>query len=144
MLVQQISVFVENRPGSVHEVTGLLEQRGVDLFAFSIADTTNFGILRLIVADPEQTCATLRDAGFTASIREIVAISIQNRPGGLHAALEPLKDAGVNVEYGYSSVSCDQGQAVLLLGLDDNHRGAQLLQAHGVTVLDLPTLLASR
>lgn len=144
MLVKQISVFVENRPGSVYEVTGLLEQRGVDICALAIADTTNFGILRLIVADPDDTCQALRAAGFTASIREIVAISIENRPGGLHAALTPLKDAEINVEYGYSCVTCDQGRAILLLGLSDNCRGAELLAANGVTVLDLPALLSSR
>lgn len=141
MLVKQISVFVENRPGTIYEVTDKLRQNNVDILAFSIADTENYGILRLIVRQPEETYAALSAAGFTAHLSAITALKLENRVGALNEALLPLREAAISVEYGYSYLACAQDGAIILLSLSDNERGAALLRERGFTVLEADDLI---
>lgn len=141
MLIKQISVFVENRPGSLAEVTQMLADHGIDIHAFCVADTTNFGILRMMVSDPDETFAVLREAQFTVSMTKVVAVRLQDRAGGLHDVLMALRDGGLSVEYAYSFISRSSGFAAVLLCLDDNEKGALLLKDRGFPVLRAEEML---
>lgn len=142
MLIKQISVFVENRPGSLAEVTQMLADHGIDIHAFCVADTTNFGILRMMVSNPHETFAVLREAQFTVSMTDIVAVRMQDRAGGLNDVLNALRDGEANVEYAYSFISRTSGFAAVLLCLDDNAKGARLLKERGFPVLTAEEMLA--
>ena len=96
MYLQQISLFVENKAGRFAEITELLASKGIDIRALSVADTTDYGIVRLIVNDPEKAAAALREAGMAVSLTEVLAIGMEDRPGGLTKALRLLADNGVD------------------------------------------------
>lgn len=122
MKIKQLSVFIENRAGRVSEVTGLLGASGVNIRGFSVADTAEFGILRLVVDDPARAQELLRDGGFTVREDEVICIDLPDTPGALANALRIVADAGVNIEYIYSLVSTfvvlnveDPGGAIALL-----------------------------
>lgn len=102
MLIKQISVFIENMPGKLGEVTQVLGENGIDMSALSLADTTDFGILRLIVNDPDKACQVLRNHDFIVKQSDVVAAVIDDRPGGLTAVLQILSGAQVSVEYMYA------------------------------------------
>lgn len=135
MTVKQLSVFVENRPGSLAEITAALHHAGIDIRALSIADTTNFGVLRLIVNRPAAASEALRNAGFTVSLTKVVAIGVSDCPGGLSTALGVLAGAGITVEYMYAFISREQGTAYVILRTDDNSRTAQVLTKNNVPIL---------
>lgn len=135
MTVKQLSVFVENRPGSLAEITAVLQQTGIDIRALSIADTTNFGVLRLIVDRPAAASEALRDAGFTVSLTKVVAIGVNDCPGGLCAALAVLAQAGITVEYMYAFISREQGTAYVILRTDDNGRTTEVLSKNNIPIL---------
>src|SRR6266581_5489302 len=99
MKVEQISVFIENKSGRLAEIARLLGEAGINIRALSLADTTDFGILRLIVNDAEKAKAVLKERGFTVSKTEVVAVEIPDRPGGLADLLQVLDEGGINVEY---------------------------------------------
>ena len=101
MSVKQISVFLENKPGALYAMTGVLAQHKVDMRAFSLAETSDFGIARMIVSDIYAATTILREAGYVHSISEVLAVSVPDVPGGLNKILHVLTDAGVNVEYMY-------------------------------------------
>ncbi len=101
MSVKQISVFLENKPGALYAMTGVLAQNKVDMRAFSLAETSDFGIARIIVSDIYAATTILREAGYVHSISEVLAVSVPDVPGGLNKVLQVLTDAGVNVEYMY-------------------------------------------
>lgn len=105
MNVQQISVFIENKTGRVSEVSDVLGEAGVNIRGFSVSDTADFGIVRLVVDDPARAKAVLSDAGFTVKTSEVVCINLPDQPGGLAGVLKIVADAGVNIEYVYSLIS---------------------------------------
>lgn len=109
MLIKQISVFIENMPGKLGEVTQVLGENGIDMSALSLADTTDFGILRLIVNDPDKACQVLRNHDFIVKQSDVVAAVIDDRPGGLTAVLQILSGAQVSVEYMYAFVGNQDG-----------------------------------
>lgn len=109
MAIRQISVFVENKPGRLAEITGFLAEGGVSIRAFSIADTTDFGILRLIVSDTQKAAEVLKAAGVAVSITEVVGISIPDVTGAFAKVVKVLADAGENVEYAYAFLTLRQG-----------------------------------
>ncbi len=127
MLIKQISVFVENRPGRLFEITGVLRDAGVDIRALTIADTTDFGILRLIVDDPDKAKAVLRGAGMTVSITNVIGVRLPDVPGGLCGALGSLKDAGVSVEYCYAFISHSSDDAHVILRVDDPEKAIAVI-----------------
>ena len=135
MYIRQLSVFVENKPGRLNEITQILEQRGIDIRALSIADTTDFGILRLIVNNPDEAERSLKDAGFAVSLTQVIAIGIEDKPGGLSSALNLLFDAGIGVEYMYAFVSRKGETAYVILRLEDNQKACETFDAHGVELL---------
>ena len=135
MLIKQISVFIENQPGKLSEVTQVLGENGIDMSALSLADTTDFGILRLIVDDPERAAAVLREHHFIVKLTDVVAAVMDDRPGGLTAILSLLADANVSVEYLYAFVGNRDGHAVVVMRTDDPEATLTALAAHHVSVL---------
>ncbi len=135
MLMKQISVFVENKQGRLADITKILADNQIDIRALSIADTTDYGILRLIVNHPEKAIDILKDAGMTVSITNVLAVGIPDQPGGFANAISVLSDAGMGVEYAYAFITPADGQAYVILRVDDNERASSILQAGGINLL---------
>lgn len=136
MQVEQISVFLENKSGRLSEVTGILAETGVNIRALALADTSDFGVLRLIVDEKEKAVAALKDNGFTVGKTQVVAVEVEDRPGGLHRILEILKSNDLNVEYMYAYVKHTAQNAIMIFRFDNIEAAVQTLQAQGVTVID--------
>ncbi len=136
MDVAQISIFLENRAGGLADVVEVLARHGVDIQALTLADMADFGILRIIVRDPDATRAILKDAGFTADKTRVVAVVVPDRPGGLAETLRALRKHGINVEYMYSAVRRAGEHAILILRVDELGRTTEALRAAGVKVLE--------
>jgi len=142
MNVEQISIFLENKAGRLSEVTRIFEQGRINIRALSLADTSDFGILRLIVNDNEKAKRLLKENGFTVRSTEVVAVEVQDKPGGLHQILTGLSQAGLNVEYMYAFVRQSGQNAVLIFRFDNTAAAAEVLRREGVRVIDGPDLYA--
>ena len=136
MEVTQISIFLENRSGGLADVVDVLARNGVDMKAVSVADMSDFGILRVIVDDADRTRGVLKDAGFTVDKTRVVAVEVPDHPGGLAETLHALRAAGINVEYMYSAARRSVDRAVIIFRFDDVPRALQALRGAGVKVLD--------
>ena len=136
MYLQQISLFVENKAGRFAEITELLCAKGIDIRALSVADTTDYGIVRLIVNNPESAAAALRDAGLAVSLTSVLAIGVEDRPGGLTHALRVLADNDVSVEYMYAFISREENRAYVVARVGDNERAEKVLNEAGIPLLD--------
>ena len=136
MSVKQISVFLENKPGALLAMTRALAEQSVDMRAFSLAETSDFGIARIIVNDVEKTTAVLRDAGFVHNITPVIAVAVSNTPGGLNAALEVLSAEGVNVEYMYAFIGGRKDSAYMIFRVADDEKAAAALRARGVRLAE--------
>ncbi|AEB09847.1 ACT domain-containing protein [Desulfobacca acetoxidans] len=134
MKVEQISVFLENKAGRLAEVTKVLGEAAVNIRALSLADTTDFGILRLIVDNYEKAREVLKQHGFTVGKTEVVAIEVPDRPGGLAWVLQILSNSNVNVEYMYAFVQHSGKNAVIIFRFDNLERAIELLQQQGVRI----------
>jgi hypothetical protein len=135
MLIKQLSVFVENAPGRVAEIAGILGENGIDMSALSLADTAEFGILRLIVDDPDKAARLLRDHDFIVKQTDVLAAVLDDRPGGLTAVLKVLAEAKIAIEYLYAFVGSQNGHAVVVLRPDDLDAALKALQAENITLL---------
>ncbi len=136
MRVEQISIFLENKAGRLAEVTRVLSEAGINIRALSLADTSDFGILRLIVNDTEKAKKTLKENGFTVGKTSVVAVEVEDRPGGLHKILEILRKAGINVEYMYAFVQQSGNNAVLIFRFDNTDEAIKVLLENGVKVIE--------
>ncbi|HSO73067.1 MAG TPA: ACT domain-containing protein [Thermodesulfobacteriota bacterium] len=134
MKVEQISVFLENKAGRLAEVTKVLGEGDINIRALSLADTTDFGILRLIVDQYDKARDVLKQHGFTVGKTEVVAIEVPDRPGGLAWVLQMLSDSDVNVEYMYAFVQHSGKNAVIIFRFDNLERAIELLQQQGVRI----------
>jgi hypothetical protein len=119
-MVKQVSIFLENRAGRLAEVTKLLSDNQLNIRALSVADTSDFGILRLIVNDPDKAIGVLKGANYTVSAAEVVAIEVDDRPGGLARILGIFDENRINVEYMYAFLAKIPDKAVLIFRFDDN------------------------
>ena len=142
MKVEQISIFLENKAGRLAEVTRILGTGGINIRALSLADTSDFGILRLIVNDHERAKQILKDNGFTVGRTEVVAVEVEDRPGGLNSILEILFRANINVEYMYAFVQQSGQNAVLIFRFDEIDNAIEVLTRNGVTVIEGQKLYA--
>lgn len=131
MSVRQISIFIENKKGKLAETTRYIADKKVNLRALSIADTQDFGILRIICEDPEQAESVLRDGGYITTATDVLAAAISDEPGSLAAILEVLSEADVVVEYTYAFLSAKSG-AYMIFRVDDNQSAAAALAAAGI------------
>ena len=138
MFIKQISVFLENAPGTLRELTELLGKGGIDLLALSIADTQNFGIVRLIMHSDEidRAMKLLKEAGYVAKINHVICAAVPDRPLGLCELLAIIEQAGLSVEYMYSFLrKAGDGTAHMILRLNDGARAAQVFGMKNVTML---------
>ena len=137
MRVKQISVFIENRSGRLREVAGTLGTSGINIRALSLADTSDYGILRLIVDKPDAALNVLREANFTLSETDVIAVEVSDEPGGLSKVLDILGDAGINVEYMYAFVekAVDSNNAVMIFRIEDIGKAVTVLEGADVTIL---------
>lgn len=141
MLIKQMSVFVENTTGRLADLTKILADNGIDIKASTIADTVDFGILRCIVPDPEKATEILKEAGFTASITEVIAVSIEDKPGGLYKVLKVLADAQIGVDYIYSTIKPQNDEAVIMIKVAEPEKAIDVLTAKGVKLFSTNELI---
>ena len=134
MKVEQISVFLENKAGRLAEVTRILGEAGINIRALSLADTTDFGILRLIVDQYDRAREVLKEKGFTVGKTEVVAVEVPDRPGGLALVLQVLARAGINVEYMYAFVQHSCKNAVIIFRFDNLEEAITLLQKEDIHI----------
>ena len=135
MAIHQISVFVENKTGALAGITDTLAQAGVDIRAMSIADTQDFGILRMIVDDWQKADAALKKSGCIYSVTPVIAAAIKDRPGGLSYILQLLTENHISLEYLYAFIAVSGREAFVALRVDDNARTEEILAAHNVPIL---------
>jgi len=141
MFVKQLSLFLENRSGRLGCATHTLAERNINILALSLADTADFGILRLIVSNPDGAVEALKAAGFTVVINEVVAVGVEDKPGGLAAILDILSKDDINVEYMYAFSSVTTGRAALVFRFEDNNAAVKcLLQAEVGVLKDVDVL----
>ena len=140
MLVEQISIFLENKAGRLAEISRVVAEAGVNIRALSLADTSDFGILRLIVNDNDKAKAALKEHGFTVGKTDVVAVQVEDRPGGLSGVLDILSRENINVEYMYAFVQHSGEDAVIIFRFDDIDVAVKLLQENNVRVLGGKTL----
>ncbi|MDH5202686.1 MAG: ACT domain-containing protein, partial [Nitrospirota bacterium] len=138
----QISIFLENKSGRLAEVTGVLAKAGINIRALSLADTADFGILRLIVNDTEKARQVLKDNGFTVEKTKVVAIEVPDKPGGLATILDTIKDEGINVEYMYAFVQKSGQNAIVVFRFDEFEKAIEILRKAGVRTLEGEELYA--
>ena len=136
MAIRQLSVFVENKKGSLHEITDALAEAKINLRSMCVADTVNFGIVRIIADEPDRAKELLDKAGHAANVREINAFAVPDTPGGLAKVLNLLETNGVNIEYMYALVTSEVGKAYAVLRSDDTAATDALLAKNGIELLD--------
>ena len=136
MSIKQVSVFVENKKGKLVEIMQLLAGAGVDIRALSMADTADYGILRMIVNDTDKALAALGTAGCVVSVTEVLGVAVSDVPGSFAAAVQALADNGVNLEYVYAFITPQPGYAYVVMRVTDNDAATGILQANGIRVVD--------
>ncbi|NTV98628.1 MAG: ACT domain-containing protein [Chlorobiaceae bacterium] len=134
MIIKQLSVFLENRTGRLTELTGILAASDINISAFSIADTADYGILRMIVGRPEQAAEILKNHGFAVKVTEVVGMIVPHRPGGLHHALQIISENNVAIEYMYAFAS-GECNATVIIRADSLQKLIEVLQEHKMELL---------
>lgn len=135
-MVKQISVFLENKAGRLASVTKILGEAGINIRALSIADTSDFGILRLIVNDPPQAYRILKDSGFTVSETEVIAVSVPDSPGGLADVLGVMAEVGINIEYLYAFIGTRAENALVIFKVEDLEQAVKVFNEKGIKFLE--------
>ena len=135
MRIRQISMFLENKPGQLSAVCRDLAEAGVNIATLSLADTSDFGIVRMIVDDHEKAKAVLAEKGHVANVREVIAVCVPDRPGGMAEVMQVLDQAGANIEYSYAFAFHKGEKAVLVFRFGDNAKAESALKAAGYTTL---------
>ena len=135
MTIEQLSVFVENKQGKLVEALETLAKAGIDLRALSLADTADFGILRIIVDKPAEALKALQDMGYLVKSSEVIPVSVSDKPGGFAKVLRLLADSGVGVEYTYAFVAHSHDSANVILRAEDNNAAVKVLTANGIPML---------
>ncbi len=136
MRVEQISIFLENKAGRLAEVTTIIAEAGINIRALALADTSDFGVLRLIVNDNQKAEETLKNHGFTVGTTEVIAVEVPDQPGGLQNILAILHKAGANVEYMYAFVQQSGNNAVMIFRFDHIDAAVKILEENSVVVID--------
>ena len=136
MQAEQISVFLENKAGRLAEVTGILSEANVNIRALAVADTSDFGVLRLIVDDNIKAVKALKNRGFTVGRTDVVAAEVEDKPGGLHRLLDMLHKAEINVEYMYAFVQPSSENAVMIFRFDNIDEAIRVLEEQNVKVIN--------
>jgi hypothetical protein len=140
MKLKQISIFIENSPGRLYEVTRALGEAGINLRALSLADIGDYGVLRLLVSDVATARRIFMEKNLPARVDEVIAAEIADYPGSLSEVLKPILEARVNVTYMYSSIGFSSGKAMVIFRFDDNDKAMTLLRKAGISLLDAQAL----
>ncbi|MEG0229925.1 MAG: ACT domain-containing protein [Oscillospiraceae bacterium] len=135
MFIKQISIFVENKKGRLAEITKILSDNDIDIRALSIADTKDFGILRLIVNKPEQAATALKEAGLTVSITNVIAVAVDDKTGALAGLMEKISTTELSIEYMYAFIGSNNGKAYIILRVDDNEKSVEIFSKNGIVVV---------
>ena len=135
MRIRQISIFLENRPGQLSTICRDLADAGINIATLSLADTADFGIVRMIVDDHEKAKDVLTEKGHVVNVREVIAVCVPDRPGGMAEVMQVLDKAGVNIEYSYAFAFHKGEKAVLVFRFSDNNKAESALKAAGYTTL---------
>lgn len=135
MKLKQISIFLENKKGRLKKAINVLSQADINIRALSIADTSEFGILRLIVPQPEEAQKVLEENNFVVKVNEVIAVEVPDKPGGLDGILGVLHDSNTNVEYIYAFVEKNSDNAVVVIRTEDIDEGIKVLEAGNIHVL---------
>ena len=135
MKISQVSIFLENKSGRLSEVTKLLAEEKINIRALTLADTSDFGILRLIVNDPQKAIIILRDNGFTVATTEVIAAEVNDKPGGLAEIVEILSKAKLNIEYMYAFVEKQKEKAIIVFKIENIDKAIDILIKNKVTLL---------
>ena len=133
--IEQLSVFVENKPGKLVEALEALAEAEIDMRALSLAHTADFGILRVIVDKPARACEVLHEAGFLVKTSEVIPVVVGDRPGGLAAVLRVLADAGIDLEYTYAFVAHSHDRAYVILRVSDNEKAVKVLADNDISFI---------
>ncbi len=136
MLIKQVSVFIPNQKGQLAQLTDVLIAHNIDIRAIAVFDTKEFGILRMVVDDPDRTVEILKEEGIVAKISKVLAVEPEDKPGALNEIFTVLKENNLNVEYIYSFVMRKTEMPYIVMKLDDQERGAQILSANGINVVN--------
>jgi hypothetical protein len=132
--IKQISLFVENRPGRMAKVSKNLSVAGVNIRAMTIAEAGDFGVIRMVVDNPDKGYKVLHDGGFTVSVTDVLAVEMKDAPGGLYEIVDTLGANKINVDYAYAFVTAKAERAMLILRVDDLSRAKKVLSAKGVKI----------
>ena len=135
MRAEQISIFLENKAGRLAEVTATLRDASINIRALSLADTTDFGILRLIVNDNDRAEKVLKEGGFTVGKTDVIAVEVDDNPGGLNNVLDPLTREGVNVEYMYAFANPKGKNAIMIFRFDNIDKAVEILNRNNISVI---------
>lgn len=135
MKVEQIAIFLENKSGRLSEITGVLADNNINIRSLSLADTADFGILRLIVDKVEEAERVLKEGGFTVGKTNVIAVEVPDRVGGLASVLKILEKARLNVEYMYAFVNKSGENAVMIFRFEETDEAIKILQDAGITIL---------
>lgn len=127
-MIKQISIFLENKKGQLSEITGVLAESNINISAMNIAETADYGLLRLIVNDTDKALEALKSAGFITHVSDVVSVMVPDEPGGLHNILIKLADADINIKYMYSVFSLTDGQARLIFKVEDCEKAERILK----------------
>lgn len=136
MAIKQLSVFVENKKGSLHDITDALAKANINLRSMCVADTSNYGIVRIIADDPEKAKALLDKDGHAANVRLVNAFAVPDQPGGLSKVLSLLEGCGVNIEYMYALITTEDGKAYSVMRTGDTAETDNILTENGIELLD--------
>jgi hypothetical protein len=140
MTLRQLSVFLENQPGALSRPCRILAGAGINILTIALADTQQFGILRLVVHEWERAKKLLEEGGYVARVDEVAALEVPDRPGGLAGVLEVLEQAGVNVEYMYAFTAKQQGNGLMLFRFDSPERAVAALEASDISAISTAEL----
>lgn len=135
-MVKQLSVFIENKPGKIYRLTQLLSKSGIDLVMLSIADTKDFGILRLITNDIPKSYNILKEAGYTVSVTELIGVEVPDNPGGLSEVLAVFDQSGISIEYLYSFARTSDKTAIILFRVEDSQSALDKLKTRNIILTD--------
>lgn len=133
-MIKQISVFLENKTGALGEVVKFMAENNVNLRALSIADTEDFGILRIITDDPEGTIDKIKEAGYSAKLTNVLAVEIDDKPGSFSKIVDVLSNERISIEYTYAFLSKKADRAYIIIRADDSEKAAELLKKSGIAV----------
>ena len=136
MFIKQLSVFIENKKGRLAEILNVLSENNIDISAMSIAETTEFGVLRMIVSDPESAKAQLKESGVIVKTTDVIGLALDDTPGALAKVITMLSEKGVIVEYSYAFLSSNNKGALIVLRTDDQEYTEKLLLAQNIGIID--------